>query len=67
MSFCLSFIGSVSKPTIHAERTFSCFKIVRVTSAVEIRDRNWSAVFFEDRTFCRLLIAYPLKMYSKFG
>ena len=23
--------------------------------------------FFEDRTFCRLLIAIPLKMYSKFG
>ena len=23
--------------------------------------------FFEDGTFCRLLIAVPLKMYSKFG
>ena len=34
-------------------------------SVVEISIRNWSAVFFEDRTFCRLLIAVPLKMYSK--
>ena len=25
------------------------------------------AIFFEDRTFCRLLIAFPLKMYGKFG
>jgi len=31
---------------------------------VEIRVRNWLA-FFEDRTFCRLLIVIPLKMYSK--
>ena len=28
---------------------------------VQIRVRNWSAVFCEDRTFCRLLIAIPLK------
>ena len=28
---------------------------------VEIRVRNWSTVFCEDETFCRLLIAVPLK------
>ena len=33
---------------------------------LEIRIRNWSAVF-EDRIFYRLLIAVPLKMYGKFG
>ena len=37
-----------------------------VTTVVEIRVRKWSTVF-EDRTFCRLLIAVTLKMYSKFG
>ena len=26
-----------------------------------------SRLFFEDGTFCRLLMAFPLKMYSKFG
>ena len=36
-------------------------------TVVELRVRNWWAVFFEDRTFCRLSIAFPLKMYSKFG
>ena len=28
---------------------------------VGIKIRNWSAVFFEDMTFCWLLIAVPLK------
>ena len=32
---------------------------------VEISIRNWSVVFFEDRTFCWLLFAVLLKMYSK--
>ena len=36
-------------------------------AVVEIRVRNWWTVFYEDRTFCRLLIAFPLKMYSEFG
>jgi len=35
------------------------------TVAVEIWVRNWLVAFFENRTFCRLLIAIPLKMYSK--
>jgi len=35
-------------------------------SLVEIRVRNWSVIFLKIyRTFCRLLIAIPLKMYSK--
>jgi len=33
---------------------------------VEIKVRNLSAIF-EDRAFCRLLIAIPLKMHSKIG
>ena len=36
------------------------------SAVVEIRVRNWSAVF-EDRTFCRLLIAIPLKMLKLVG
>ena len=34
---------------------------------VEIIFRNWLAIFCEERTFCRLLFAVPLKVYSKFG
>jgi len=35
-------------------------------SVVEIRIRNWLP-FFKIGAFCRLLIAIPLKMYSKIG
>ena len=31
---------------------------------IRVRVRNWSAVF-ENRPFCRILIAVPLKMYTK--
>ena len=40
--------------------------IATMYSVLGIRIKNLSAVF-EDRTFCRLLIAIPLKMYRKFG
>ena len=41
---------------------------VSTNAVVEIRARNWSAIwpFFVDMTFCRLLI-FPDEKYSKFG
>jgi len=48
------------------------FLIVRppnLTTSLSGRNKGQKFVghFFEDRTFCRLLIAIPLKMYSKIG
>ena len=42
------------------------FKSCKVSS---VRNKGQKLVgrFFENQTFCRLLIAVPLKMYSKFG
>ena len=49
--------------TLNDSNTFGHYSL----AVVEIKVRNWSAIFFEDRTFCRLLIAFPLKMYNKFS
>ena len=40
---------------------------LNIQVVIEIRIRHWSAIFFEDQTFCMLLIGVPLKMYSKIG
>jgi len=41
------------------------FKTALIYTVIEIRVRNWLATFFKDRTFHRLLIAIPLKIYSE--
>ena len=54
-------------------RTYVCMYVyvcMHIRMYVYVSSRNKSEIgwlFFEDRTFCKLLIAVQLKIYSKFG
>ena len=64
-TYCIIHMLSLSTLilTLHTSRPAG--KLIASLTVVEIRVRNWLAVFPENQTFCRLLIAVPLKMYSR--